>query len=206
MMLNIACCLWDANDKSQSFSRCYDETWVEKLYRGFARNLTVPWRLVVFTDRERVFREPIEQERLERNPPDYGSLIEPFKLNEPTIVCGLDTVILQNIDHMADYCLKPGKVALQRHPSIPELTINPVVFVPAGHRGIFDHWDGENDMEWLRRQDTIATDDLWPGEILSLKLHDVRRKGTQGARIVYMHGEPKMPALMHLDWVKQNWV
>lgn len=205
-MLHVACCLWDANAKSQSFSRCYDESWVEKLYRGFARHLTVRWRFVVFTDRERVFLEPIEQERLERLPPDYGSLIEPFKLNEPTIVCGLDTIVLKNIDHMADYCMRPGRLAVVQHPSIPELTINPVVFIPPGHRRIFDHWDGENDMEWLRRQDAIVSDSLWPGQILSLKLHDVRRKGTQGARIVYFHGDPKPNEMGNVDWVKQNWV
>jgi len=205
-MLHIACCLWDVNDKSLPNSRCYDESWVEKLYRGFVRNLTLPFRFVCFTDRDRYFDGPIEQERLEAKVPHYGCLIEPFKLNEPMMICGLDTVILQNVDHMARYCLEGERIAVPRHPSLPGVTINPIVFVPRGHRRVFDEWRGENDMEWIGRQDPLHTDTMWPGEILSLKLHDVRRKGTQGARIVYFHGDPKPPSLMHLGWVKENWV
>jgi hypothetical protein len=58
LMLHVVTLLWDANLHSQVFSRDYDESWVEKLYRGFARNLSEPFRFVVFTDRERTFRAP----------------------------------------------------------------------------------------------------------------------------------------------------
>lgn len=205
-MLHVACCLWDANGHSQSFSRCYDETWAEKLYRGFKRNLTQPFRFVCFVDYPRAFDElEIDQEILEADEPNYGCMIEPFKLNEPTIICGLDTVILQNIDHMAEYCLSGEKIAVPKHPSLPDI-INPVVLVPKGHRAVFDSWNGENDMQWMGKQGVVFTDTMWPGQILSLKMHDIRRKGPQGARIVYFHGDPKPPALMQLDWVKENWV
>jgi hypothetical protein len=204
-MLHVACCLWDANQRSQAFSRCYDESWVEKLYRGFRRNLSMPFRFVCFTDRERRFAEPIEQERLQAAVPDYGCLIEPFRLNEPTIICGLDTVVLGQVDHMARYCLEGEAIALPAHPSKPEVTINPIVFVPKGHRQVFDGWRGENDMVWLDGQRHVKTDAMWPGEILSLKLHDVRRKGTQGARIIYFHGGPKASDLGHVDWVREHW-
>ena len=43
-MLTVVAPLWDANEKSLSFSRCYDESWVEKLYAGFCRHLTRPFR------------------------------------------------------------------------------------------------------------------------------------------------------------------
>lgn len=206
-MLNVACCLWDANGRTEPHSRCFDETWVEKLYRGFKRNLTIPFRFVVFTDRKRSFCDGIDQQRLATNPPDYGCMIEPFKLNEPTIICGLDTIILRNIDHMADYCLMGKAIAAPIHPSKPQDgVINAIVFAPAGHRRVFDDWHGENDMVWLRKFAPVLTDDLWPREILSLKLHDVRRKGTQGASIIYFHGQPKCHQMGDTAWVKQNWV
>ncbi len=36
-MLTVATLFWQPNVASRDFSRCYDESWVEKLYRGFRR-------------------------------------------------------------------------------------------------------------------------------------------------------------------------
>lgn len=205
-MLKIACCLWDANVLSQPFSRCYDESWVEKLYRGFARNLTRPFRFVVFVDRLRAFHEAIHQEILRTPVPDYGCLIEPFRLGGPLIVCGLDMVVLGNVDHFARYCDEPGPIAAPRDPYQPERLINPIVLVPPGHTNIFTDWSGENDMDWLREFDWTPMDDLWPGQVVSLKAHRIRDVGPGDARVVYMHGQPKAGELMHLDWVRECWV
>lgn len=203
-MLHVACCLWDANIRSHEFSRCYDETWVDKLYRGFKRNLRDRFRFVVFTDRDREFREPIEQERLEATEPGYGCMIEPFKIDEPSIIVGLDTIILDRIDHMADYCLTGTQMAIPAHPSKPHVTINPLVFAPKGHRHVFDEWRGENDMEWLQVQDHIKTDTMWPEQIRSFKLHNVRHRGVLNSRIVYFHGHPKPPEI-DAQWVRDHW-
>jgi hypothetical protein len=205
-VLHVATCLWDVNNKSQPFSRCYDESWVEKLYRGFRRNLAVPFRFVVFTDRLRRYHEPIEQELLKTARPDYGCMIEPFRFDEPSIICGLDTVILEPIDHMARYCLEETKIALPAHPSKPHVTINPIVFAPKGHTHVFNAWRGENDMEWLKVQDHVKSDTMWPGQIRSFKLHDVRRRGIQDARIVYFHGAPKMHEIDNQRWLTENWI
>lgn len=204
-MLHVVCCLWRPNDKSQSFSRGYDESWVEKLFGGFKRNLTRPFRFVCFTDRKRKFSKGIEQERLNAKIPDYGCMIEPFRLNEPMILVGLDTVIVRNIDHMADFCLNGALPALPRDPYDWHRSINGVALVPAGFERIYSDWRGENDMAWLRQQETCCIDDLWPGQVLSLKAHKVRDAGLNEARIIYFHGDPKPPALMHLDWIKQHW-
>lgn len=209
-MLHVACCLWDANENTQRFSRCYDESWVEKLYRAFRRNLRHPFRFVLFTDRKREFDEPIEQQILAMKAPDYGCLIEPFKLNEPTIICGLDTIVVRNLDHFAEYCLTQDRIALPQHPTKKDYGfINPVAFVPRGHRGVFDEWHGENDMEWLRkREGVVDASVLWPGQLLSLKLHEVS-KGTSlppDARIIYFHGRDKPHELTDVPWVKKNWI
>lgn len=205
-MLVVASCLWSPNKHSQPFSRCYDESWVEKLYRGFARNLSLRFRFVLLTDRIRKFNEPIEQEILSSKTPDYGSFTEPYRLNEPMILVGLDTVIVGNIDHFWNYCFTADKIALPRDPYKPERSINGVALVPSGHRHIWDNWSGENDMEWLRQHDTAFIDDMWPGHCLSLKAHDVRRKGLQGARIIYFHGRPKMHQLPDQAWLREHWV
>lgn len=205
-MLHVATCLWEANEHSQPFSRGYDESWVEKLYRGFRRNLTAPFRFVLFTDRGREFAEPIEQIRLHADVPHYGCFIEPYRLNAPMILVGLDTIVVRNIDHLAQFCLKDDRLALPRDPYQPQRSINGVALVPKNKRQIFDLWRGENDMDWLRKFPWTPIDDLFPGEVVSLKAHDVRGKGLQDARIVYMHGDPKPPALMQLDWVKEHWV
>jgi hypothetical protein len=202
----VACCLWDANDKSADFSRRYDETWVEKLYRGFKRNLTKPFRFVCFTERQRTFSEPIEQERLATKEPDWGCLIEPFKLNAPTMICGLDMIVRSNIDHMADYCLTAKKIAAPLHPTAAwRGFINPIVFVPAGCRTVYDAWRGENDMQWINTFDCVDTETLWPGQLRSWKLHDLRKNGHMDARIVYFHGNPK-PDKLQSDWVRDAWV
>lgn len=204
-MLCVAACLWDSNEKSEAFSRCYSEEWAEKLYRGFRRNLTIPFRFVLFTDRIRDFDEPIEQELLTTENPDYGCLTEPYRLNEPMILCGLDTIIVRNIDHLAEYCLTAQQIALPRDPYQPNHSINGVALVPAGHRAVYDQWRGENDMEWMRRWPTAFIDDLWPGQVLSVKFHDIRRRGLQDARVAYFHGRPKPPELMHLPWIAEHW-
>jgi hypothetical protein len=204
-MLRVATCLWDANKHSQEFSRCYNESWVEKLYRGFARNLTVPFQFVLFSDRPRKFREPIDQRPLVSQRLDYGCFTEPYKLNEPMILVGLDTIIVGNIDHFAEYCLTENEIALPRDPYMPDRSINGVALVPAGHRKVFVDWRGENDMLWLRKFPWQPIDDKWPGQVVSLKAGRVRDVGLGEARIVYFHGRPKPQDLTHIDWVRENW-
>jgi len=204
-MLHVATCLWDANENSKSFSRCYDEAWVERLYRGFARNLLRPFRFVCFVDRKRTFLEAINQELLSSVQPGYGNFTEPYRLNEPMILVGLDTIILGNLDHFADYCLTADRIALPRDFKYPERSINGVALVPAGWRKIADDWRGENDMEWLRNFPWTPINDRWPGQVQSYKLN-VRATGLHpDARIVYFHGDPKPHALTDIKWVKKHW-
>lgn len=207
-MLHVATCIWEPNKHSLPGSLAYTDEWVDRLYRGFKRNLSLRFKFVLFTDRDdRKFYEPIHVERLSDPEPNYGSFTEPYRLNEPMILVGLDTVIVGNLDHFWQYCYSGDKIALCRDPYKPEQSINGIALVPAGFRWIWDEWNGENDMQWLRQhaEHTTFIDDMWPGHCLSLKAHDVRRKGLQGARVIYFHGRPKMPELGHLDWMREHW-
>lgn len=209
-MLTIATCLWDANAASKAFSRMYDESWADKLYRGFRWNLTREFRFVVYTDRERVFSEPgIEQARIEMNPPHYGAMIEPFKCDDPCIVVGLDTIVVGNCDALADYCLTADKPAIPRDPYVGVSRwqrTNAVVLAPKGCRAmLWDGYAGENDMDWINARDTALLDDVFPGAVVSYKGR-VQHCGLEPEnRIVFFHGPAKPQELPHVGWIKRAW-
>lgn len=204
-MLHVATALWDANRHSLDFSRMYDESWVEKLHASFRRNLTVPFRFVLFTDRERQFSVRIDQERLNAEVPDYGSFTEPYRLNEPMILVGLDTIITGNIDHLADYCMTADVIALPRDPYALHRACNGVALVPAGNAKVYEDWRGENDMEWMRQQPHVFIDDLFPGQVVSYKGH-VRQHGLGDVRICYFHGAQKPHELAQsVPWITEHW-
>lgn len=203
--LIVSTVLWDGNEKTEDFSHCYSDIWALRFFAGFRRNLTVPHKAVLFTDRRRDLPTSIEQ----IVEPDlgcngYGDCVRPFKLNEPMIFAGLDTVVVGNCDKFARYCFESDRLSLPRHPYEP-WSINGVVFCPGGQRRIFDEWRGENDMEWMRQFPHYQIDDLWPGRVLSYKAH-VRTRGVAKARIIYFHGRPKMHEAMGEDFVKRHWV
>ena len=204
-MLSICVPFFEPSERVHGFSKCYDESWVEKLFHGFARNLTKPFKFICFTDKDRSFDSPIEQEALHKRPTGYGSCIEPYRLNTPMILVGLDTVITGNIDHLAEYCMTEKRLALPRDPYHENKVCNGVALVPAGHRDVYDAWDGMNDMEWMRIRSGVALiDDLFPGEVVSYK-GSVMKDGLGKAKIVYFHGKPKMAELEGVEWVRENW-
>lgn len=205
-MITIATLLWAPNKHSAFFSQHYTESDAEKLYRGFARNLSVPFRFVCYVDRIRDFAEPIEQ-RLITGEPNYGSCIQPYEMNEPMILVGLDTIIVGNCDHFAAYAIGATKLAVPMDPFHPEKGVcNGVALVPGGHSWIWRDKPPEmNDMDWIRAQDVSVLDDLFPGQILSFKRH-VRKQGLpEDARIIFFHGELKPHELPHIGWIARHW-
>jgi len=213
--LVIACPFWDANDETKPFSEMYTEEWVERLYRNFARHLTVPFEFICFTEKRREFSEPIEQHPFSVAKPTYEHCLEPYKLGRPMILVGLDTIVVDNIDHLARYCLEGGKLAMPRDPFFPDLVCNGVGLVPRNCHWVYDEWlerrdefDGyAKDMNFIRslakRGDVAVLDDLFPGEIVSYKGH-VKHYGLDGSRIVYFHGEEKAHQLDH-EWIEREW-
>ena len=203
-MITVATLLWEPNDKSLRTSRMYDETWADKLYRGFARNLTRPFRMVCYSEKPRTFAEPIECIASLPEKPGYSDCIRPYELNEPMILVGLDTVITGNIDHLADYCLTGRYIALPRDPYAKHQACNGVALVTAGNRHVWESWNGANDMEHMRAQEHVFLDDVFPGEVNSYK-GAIKAGGLGNTKIAYFHGrekpgEPGMPA-----WVSEHW-
>lgn len=202
-MLTVACVFWDANVASYEFSRCYSEEWVDKLCRGFRRNLTLPFRFVCFTERRREFAEPVEQMPLSKNPPDYGALIEPYRLGVPMILVGLDTVVTGNCDEMAYFAMTSGMLALPRDPYAKHRACTGVQLVSPGFESVWKTYLGGDDMEHMRRQPHVFIDDIFPGQAESYKGH-VRDHGVGDTRIVYFHGRPKMD-VMQEPFILEHW-
>jgi hypothetical protein len=204
-MITIATLLWDANAASAGFSRMYHESWVTRLYEGFARNLSMPFRFVLFTDRARDLPPEITQEQLRNAKPTYADCIEPYRLNMPMILIGLDTVITGPVNHLVEYCMVADKIALPRDPYHLERASNGVALVPAGQRRVFDDWKGQNDLEWMQQQPHVDIDALFPGQIVSYKGH-VKKHGLGDARICYFHGREKPHELTSEPWIRKHWL
>lgn len=204
-MITIATLLWDANTRGLDTSRCYDEAWVEKLYRGFARNLTRhSMRFVLYTERPRMFSENVEVRVALPARPGYADCVRPYEMDEPMILVGLDTVVTGNLDHLADYCLTGRYIALPRDPYMPSRACNGVALVPAGNRHVWESWTGANDMDHMRAQEHVFLDDVFPGQVISYKGR-ARDRGIGDARIVYFHGDEK-PHQLELDHpILEHW-
>lgn len=205
-MLKVVSLFWQANVKSQDFSRCYDETWVEKLQRGFARNLTVEHEFVLYTDREREYDADVTQvvvDGLGQN--GYSDCIRPYEMGDPMILVGLDTIVTGNCDHLAQYCLEQDVILLPRDPYKMERACNGVALIPGGWQEIADRHTGQNDMEWMRSFPHLFIDDRWPGHVQSFKGR-VRDGGLRDTRICYFHGREKPHELSGVPWVRQHWI
>lgn len=204
MVLAVVTHLWEPNEASFSFSRCYSEEWVHRLYDGFSRNLTRPFEFFLFTDRQRELKRPITQVQLERRPIGYGSVIESFRLARPSIIVGLDTVVTGNCDAMADYCMTGKVMLLPRDPFFPQQACNGVALVPAGYGRVHAEWTGQNDMEWCRAFPHDLIETRFPGQVESYKGR-VRDRGLGDCRIVYFHGKQKPHELPECEWVREHW-
>lgn len=210
-MITVACCLWDANGASLPFSRHYTEADVERLYRGFERHLSLPFRFVCFSERPRQYRAPIEQERLSQAEPDYSAFTEPYRLNEPMILVGLDTVVTGDCDRLAAYCLGGSKLLVPRDPFFPQTVCNGVALVPGGHAWVASESPaGMNDMEWIRALYADGRvgmiEDIFGKEAVVSYKGYVKHFGLPDeAAIVYFHGLEKPHELTRLDWIREHW-
>lgn len=190
----------------------YTTEWVEKLYRGFARNTTYDFEFVVFTDKLREYKEPIIQKLLDGDNHGYGDCIQPYMMDVPMILVGLDTIVCGNIDHLVEHCFLTDKIALPLDPYKKSRVCNGVGLVPGGMKHEyydgFKDWEEETnppdaDMEWLRTKEVDILDDLFPGEIISFK-GDALKNGWDGAKIVYFHGDQK-PHQISNRLVREHW-
>jgi hypothetical protein len=214
-MLTVMCVL-------RSGGGTYNASWVGKLQRAVARNLTIPHRFVCLSDVE----VPCERIPLLHDWPGWWSKIELFRpgvITGPTIYFDLDTVIVGNFDHIAD---NPSPFAMLKNfsaltdmvgsgvmwfrdaESVPHKVYQKFAKMPEcymehhlRHADAASSYIGDQAFIW----DTLAcrVDTLqYPG-ILSYKRH-CRKLLPADSSIVAFHGQPR-PSEVSDSWVKEHW-
>ena len=203
----------------------YNESWVDKLYRGIERNYNGSFGFVCLTEQNRKFKEPIRQVRFLRSVDQYGwmSLMEQYR---PDIcigkrcTMGLDTIITGPLDDIFDY--SPEKVAVCTDPYHPHLICNPLTLAtPEFAEEIWNIWlnneqqilkectlfGAPSEMVLLRKLygDSPRLDKKFPGRIVSYKVDIVpMHRAVEDTSIVYFHGAPKQH-IINENWIQENW-
>jgi hypothetical protein len=94
-MINVACVLKSGGKVG------YDASWVEKLQRGVARNLSIPHRFVCLSDCD----VPCERIALDHSGKGFWSKIQLFRsglFSGPVLYLDLDTVICDSLDPVVE--------------------------------------------------------------------------------------------------------
>ena len=214
------CCLFGSQPGMPKWSEFYHEGWVDKLYRGIARNTADPApHVVCLTDRKYDFKEPVWQVGLRNPDAGFGCLAEAWRddfTERKVCVLGLDTIITGDIDHIVQ---TPCKIGLLEDPYAKGQIGNMVGLysrescdllwnlwhkVQDEHPGVF------NDQQFLRNyvglENVAVLNRIYPGQILSYKVEvKGRSEPRQKPSIVYFHGNPK-PNEINVPWLDSHWI
>lgn len=161
--------------------------YVNALFSGCARNLTVPFNFVCLTDDANGLRPEIKPQLLDKGlvPPHLHpvywklALFRPgaFREDERVLFMDLDIVILSNIDDIASYA---GPFAMVREPYFPaELNSSIMAFRPR-HCDLWTKWASEGFPEhrvaeqgWIAdrlNNAAVRLQDVFPGRIRSFNI------------------------------------
>lgn len=193
----------------------YNAEWVAKLQRGVSRNLTIPHQFVCLSDCE----VSCERIQLEHDWPKWWSKLEMFSrrvISGPTLYLDLDTVIVGNIDWLADL---PHEFAMLRNFSNPEAVGSGVMWFRSVPHIVYDKFALDPEMYMGRYamkagvngshigdqafiSDTLIAPIQHIVGPVSYKKHC--RDGLPDASIVCFHGRPR-PDQVRQSWMKEHW-
>ncbi len=202
----------------------YDESWVDKLYRGIARNYKGMFDFICLTDKNYKFEEPIINKRLSMSVDEYGwmcmvDMYRPGLCKGNRFTMGLDTIITGPMDDILNHNTRIG---LCGDPYTPDWVCNAVTLAsPEFCDEYWDLWKNKNkdimkeciffgvpsEMAVLRKyyNDVERLDVTFPDKILSYKAHIRRKKMLiDNSSIVYFHGNPK-PHQLKEEWIGEHW-
>ena len=204
----------------------YTPEWVDKLYRGVARNYSGPFNFICLTEKNYDFVEPIKQIRFSRSVDQYGwmSLMEWYRPDLCTgnrVTMGLDTIITGPLDDIFNFSF--SKAAVCQDPYHPNEICNAMTLVtPAFCDEIWNYWleneyqvinecellGAPSEMILLRKLYSASPrlDTIFKGSILSYKVH-IRDhwERVKDSSIIYFHGVPK-PHQIDEQWIRENWI
>ena len=174
----------------------YDTAYVEKLYRGFKRNLTIPFDFVCLVDKNYIFQEDIKAVRFKRSVDQYGwmSLMEMYRpeiCEGIRLTVGLDTIITGPVDDILQ--AQVSKLAVCTDPMYPDKICNAITLsTPEFCEEFWGMWEGNevklipdsklvlenvapapSEMVLMRKYygDSPCIDKVFPNRILSYKVH-----------------------------------
>ena len=203
----------------------YNPEYVDKLYRGIARNFRGTFDFICLTDQNYKFKEPIIQNRLSMSVDQYGwmcmvDVYRPELCTTKRFTIGLDTIITGSLDDIFEHNTRIG---LCGDPYTPQWICNAVTLAsPEFCEEYWNLWAGNtqnimdsclffnvpSEMAVLRKyyNNVERLDRTFPGKILSYKAHVLPNPYVvENSSIVYCHGEPK-PHQITDEWIKEHWV
>ena len=174
----------------------YDTAYVEKLYRGFKRNLTIPFDFICLVDKNYIFQEDIKAVRFKRSVDQYGwmSLMEMYRpeiCEGIRLTVGLDTIITGPVDDILQ--AQVSKFAVCTDPMSPDKICNAITLsTPEFCEEFWGMWEGNeaklipdsklvfenappapSEMVLMRKYygDSPCIDKVFPNRIFSYKIH-----------------------------------
>lgn len=223
--ITIACFLW--NNWCEPFGIHY----VNRLYRGIKRNLSLPFRFVCITDRNFIIGFDEGVEILHLDVPDWRWNLKKMFLYKPNnglwgrvLAFDLDVVITGSLDDIARYqrdfitceaAYRPGRAGgsllgfdLGSNKKIGFLggrLYEPLLTNP----GRIENKTGGSERKWLNLQLKDKMDfwqELLPNQIVSYKI-DCKCGLPKDARVVRFHGNPRPHSVNYKEeWMQEHWI
>ena len=213
----------------------FSPDYVNRLYKGFKRNTTIPFTFHCVTENPKGIVNGVTIHKL----PNTGLEIwwnklwlfsKEFPLEGRVVFVDLDTLIVGNVDdiisHDNGFTIVRDFYHAKRKPSAPNAQSCIMSFEAHKHHYIWDDFiknpsknmkKGHGDQGWIqfKQRKFLYYQDLFPNQIVSFKLH-CKNGPPNNARIICYHGKPSIEDSISkttraqgifkpAPWVKDHW-
>jgi hypothetical protein len=209
-VLSVVCVLRSGGD--------FDSEYVRKLRDGVARNMTIPYRFVCLSDCD----VPCERIPLKHDWPGWWAKLEIFRLTGPLLYVDLDTIIVGNLDRVADIPYDFAMLDILEK-NLPRIGNSGAMWMAKPFPNVYERF-AEKPEYWIEYHRANAHDRYMgdqafisdcfteipklhhalPGFFKAYKYDGCQYKVPAGCSVVCFSGKPR-PAQAG-GWVKQAWV
>lgn len=211
-MINIVCFKWGSK---------FTPEYVNKLHNMINRHVTIPHNFICYTEDPKGIE--CETRPFIKELPTWWYIVGLFNkehgFKDKTVYLDLDTVILDNIDHIlswdVDFAIlrdfyRPRGLQTAFITWEPEwgafiwdkfLQDKPNLKASSGTNGFIEKCVPPNTANKYQ--------DEFPDELVSYKVHIRDKKlnnPPEKAKMVFYHGNPRPCELRNLGWMKENWI
>lgn len=192
----------------------YDHRWVNRLYKAVRANLTIPFRFVCYTDDANGVQcatKPLP--RGLRGWYAKLSLFRPALMSGPVLYLDLDSLILGNLDFVAEY---KGDFAILRDFYRPDGYGSGVMLWNQPQPQVWEKWleagmpeHPLGDQGWMEAlvPNADRLQDVFPGRFVSFKVHceNGMKPLDPRAAVLSFHGSPKNDSFPDDHWISRRW-